>query len=161
MSPHGDFYDNISELDKILDDANEYSEHDESTAGVDFGRDLLKWLDKKDTEAHTARLNDEARRLWNGDDAMNDEDKRATMGGAVPAMVMTQDEKLEEIFTYHAPTGAEQLAAYQAIREAALMFARVIVVNTPRCSDQSAAIRLLRESAMTANAAVALNGLNF
>jgi len=91
---------------------------------------------------------------------MNDKDKGKLMD-APQARVMTTDEKLEEIFTYHEVTGSEQLAAYQAIREAALLFARVIVVNTPRCSDQSAAIRLLRESVMTANAAIALDGLNF
>jgi len=93
---------------------------------------------------------------------MNDEDKGAAQGGPpVGARVLTVDEKLEQIFTYHAPTGPVQLEAYQAVREAALMFARVIVVNTPRSSDQSAAIRLLRECVMTANASIALDGLNF
>jgi hypothetical protein len=64
---------------------------------------------------------------------------------------------LEEIFTYHSPTG-DQPARYQAIREAALTFAKVLEANVPDGADKSAAIRHLREAVMTANAAVALNG---
>jgi hypothetical protein len=71
---------------------------------------------------------------------------------------LTLEEKLPAIFTYHAPTG-DQPAKYQAIRDKALEMAQVIVASTPTSADQTAAIRLLRESVMTANAAVALNGL--
>ena len=73
-------------------------------------------------------------------------------------MAQTLAEKLPDIFTYHAPTG-DQPAKYQAIRDEALKMAKVIVENTPPSADQTAAIRLLREAVMTANAAVALNGL--
>ena len=45
-----------------------------------------------------------------------------------------------------------------AIREAAKNLAKVIVNNTPPSADQSAAIRLLRESVMTANSAIACGG---
>jgi len=65
---------------------------------------------------------------------------------------------LNEIFTYHAPNQAQQ-NAYVEIREAARAFATVIFKNTPKCADQSAAIRLVREAVMTANAAIALEGL--
>lgn len=57
-------------------------------------------------------------------------------------------------FTYHSPT-PDQWPKYEAIREAALAFARVILANTSSSADQSAAIRKIREAAMTANASIA------
>lgn len=71
-------------------------------------------------------------------------------------MPITQD-NLDNWFTYHAPT-SEQLLHYEAIRNAAGDFARVIVDHTPPSADQSAAIRLIREATMTANASVACGG---
>jgi hypothetical protein len=73
-------------------------------------------------------------------------------------MAATLKEKLTEIFTYHSPTG-NQPEQYNKIRSKAHELAQVIVDNTPACADQTAAIRLLRESVMTANASIALNGL--
>lgn len=64
---------------------------------------------------------------------------------------------IEDIFSYHRPE-PDQVPKYEAIRAAAKQFAQVLVANTPKCADQSAAIRLLREAVMTANAAVALKG---
>ena len=64
---------------------------------------------------------------------------------------------INNIFTYHAPS-AEQLPKYEAIRAKAKELGQVIVDNTPVSADQTAAIRLLREAVMTANAAIALNG---
>lgn len=64
---------------------------------------------------------------------------------------------IENIFTYHSPT-SEQIPKYEAIRAKAKEFAQVIVDNTPGSADQTAAIRLLREAVMTANASIALNG---
>jgi hypothetical protein len=64
---------------------------------------------------------------------------------------------LDNLFTYHSPT-ADQLPKYQKIRDAARQFAQVIVDNTPESADQTAAIRKLRESVMTANASIALQG---
>ena len=64
---------------------------------------------------------------------------------------------LDHIFKYHAPT-PETLVSYSAIREAAKAFAVVLVANTPEGADQAAALRLVREASMTANAAVALGG---
>lgn len=68
-------------------------------------------------------------------------------------------EKVEDVFTYHPPESQDQLDAYNQIREAAKAFVYVILRNTPICADQQAAIRLVREGVMTANAAVALKGL--
>jgi hypothetical protein len=64
---------------------------------------------------------------------------------------------VENIFTYHAPR-PDQLPKYEAIREAAKRFARVLLDNSPRGADQSAAVRHVREAVMTANAAIALDG---
>lgn len=65
---------------------------------------------------------------------------------------------IEHLFTHHPPTG-DQPARYAAIRAAAKQLAQAIVDNSPQGADQSAAIRLLREAVMTANAAIALEGV--
>jgi len=67
-------------------------------------------------------------------------------------------EWINEVFTYHAPT-ADQQAKYQRIRDNAKSFAKILIDNTPRCADQTSAIRKLRETVQTANAAIALDGL--
>jgi hypothetical protein len=71
-------------------------------------------------------------------------------------MTITKD-NINNWFTYHTPT-PEQLPKYQAIRDKAKELAEVIVDNTPSSADQSAAIRLLREAVMTANASIACGG---
>lgn len=63
----------------------------------------------------------------------------------------------EYVFTHHAPT-PDKLAHYEAVHAAAKRFAEVILANTPPSDDQTAALRLLREATMTANAAIALDG---
>ncbi len=63
----------------------------------------------------------------------------------------------EYVFTHHTPT-PEKLHHYEAIHQAAKSFAKVILENTPPGADQAAALRLLREATMTANAAVHLDG---
>lgn len=63
----------------------------------------------------------------------------------------------EYVFTHHNPT-PEKLIHYDAIHIAAKRFAAVILAHTPPSSDQTAALRLLRDATMTANAAVALDG---
>ena len=65
---------------------------------------------------------------------------------------------LHDIFTYHAPE-PDQIAKYQKLRDGAEAFAKIIVENTPKCADQSHAIRLVRDSVMFSNAAVALKGI--
>ncbi len=72
-------------------------------------------------------------------------------------MPLITQEWLDDVFTYHAPE-PDQIPKYEALRSAAKQFAEVIVANTPACADQSAALRLVREAVMTANASVALKG---
>lgn len=64
--------------------------------------------------------------------------------------------EIENTFSYHAPKG-DQTDRYQKIRDKAKELAHVILECTPSCADQTAAIRKLRESVMTANAAIAIN----
>lgn len=66
-------------------------------------------------------------------------------------------EQLLNWFTYHSPT-PDQLPKFQAIREAGFNLAKTIVENSPASDDQTAAIRLIREACMTANAAIACDG---
>jgi len=86
--------------------------------------------------------------------------ERSTMPDQAPTFERPKSlaEKLPEIFKYHAPTG-DQPKKYVMLREKALELAQLIVSETPQCADQTAAIRLLREAVMTANAAISLNGL--
>jgi len=63
----------------------------------------------------------------------------------------------EYVFSHH-PATPEKLAAYAAIHEGAKRFAEVVLANTLPCEDQTASLRLLRESTMIACAAVALDG---
>lgn len=70
---------------------------------------------------------------------------------------MITQEHLSNWFTYHPPTEGDP-ARYQAIRVAAMAFARTVLENTPPSADQSAAIRKIRESVMTANASIACRG---
>jgi len=64
---------------------------------------------------------------------------------------------IEDVFTYHPPS-EEQRQKYEVIRAKAKELAQVLVDELPECADKSAALRKLRESVMTANAAVALKG---
>jgi hypothetical protein len=70
---------------------------------------------------------------------------------------LSNPEALRDIFTYHPPV-MDDPKKYERIRTAALAFAQVIVDNTPKCADQSTAVRHVRDAVMTANAAVALKG---
>lgn len=65
---------------------------------------------------------------------------------------------LDEIFTYH-PADEKQKLAYEKVRASAKQLVNQIIEWSPRCADQSAAIRCVREAVMTANAAIALHGL--
>lgn len=78
--------------------------------------------------------------------------------GQVAAAATTEERWLNDVFTYHPPTDADR-AAYMLIREAAKTLVKTIKQNTPKCADQTAAIRKVREAVMTANAARALRGL--
>jgi len=65
---------------------------------------------------------------------------------------------LENIFRYHEPT-PKKIAQYQAIRDAAKEFARILLSNSPPGSDQSEALLHIRKAVMIANAAIALDGI--
>lgn len=71
-------------------------------------------------------------------------------------LTVEQRAELDNVFSYHKPFG-DQAQRYEVIRATAKAFAEVILRVTPRSADQSAAIRLLREAVMTANAAIAVN----
>lgn len=74
----------------------------------------------------------------------------------VPKMPTTAS-PLDNWFTHHPPS-KEDIESYQRIREAAKSFAEVILEETPKSADQSAAIRKVREAVMTANASIACGG---
>ena len=63
---------------------------------------------------------------------------------------------VDRFFTYAPPTPA-QVGQYQRIRDAARTFARILLAETPACSDQTTAIRHLRETVQIANSAIACN----
>jgi hypothetical protein len=63
----------------------------------------------------------------------------------------------EYVFSHH-PATPGKLADYDAIHTGAKKFADIILAHTPAGEDQATALRLLRESAMIACAAVALDG---
>lgn len=65
--------------------------------------------------------------------------------------------KLDVWFRYH--NDPHKVAHYEAINQHARALAQAIMQHTPRCADQSAALRLVREARMTANAAIACEGV--
>lgn len=73
-------------------------------------------------------------------------------------MEKTLEEKINEWFTYHSP-GPEDLEHYAKLRASAKAFALTVLEHTPKCADQSAALRHIRDAVMTANAAVACKGI--
>ncbi len=68
-----------------------------------------------------------------------------------------QSKQLDDIFTYH-PATDEDLEAYAAINTASKVLARTILEHCPGSADRTAAVRLVREARMTANASVACKG---
>jgi hypothetical protein len=65
-------------------------------------------------------------------------------------------ERLEFIFT---PTVIEAAdPRCEVIRESCLYAARLVVASTPKCADQTHAIRLIRQAMRTAQDAVLLKG---
>ena len=89
---------------------------------------------------------------------MNEEEARHAVEHA-PENLLTDEESaaLTAFFTYHPPTPLN-VAQYAAINKAALHFATVVMEQCPKCPDRSAAVRLIREARMTANAGIATRG---
>ena len=78
-----------------------------------------------------------------------------------PAMEVPEPaDVIEQVFTYHPPTG-DQPERYKRIRESAMAMARVIDKDCPPGADRTAAIRHLSEAVMTANAAIARRGASY
>lgn len=70
---------------------------------------------------------------------------------------MITNQNLANWFTHHPPT-ADQIRDYGHLRDAARLFAELVVELTPPSADQTAAVRKIREAVMTANAAIACAG---
>lgn len=87
---------------------------------------------------------------------MRIDDPRDTCENSRP---MNSSEILHELFSYHPPT-PESLPKFSAINQAAKNFAEIVLANCPPGADRSDTIRKIREARMTANAAIALNGLS-
>lgn len=68
----------------------------------------------------------------------------------------TQEEVIENNFTYHAPKPGQQ-EKYVELREKAKELALLIVKLTPRSREQSLALTELETASMWANAAIARN----
>lgn len=97
---------------------------------------------------------------------MNDQEARAGQEEARTAAEKEEEEEtvmpvtkdnVADVFTYHAPSPDQQVV-YEKLRSSAREFTHAILELTPTCADQQAAIRLVREAVMTANAAIALEG---
>lgn len=78
-------------------------------------------------------------------------------GQAMTGREKSAEEIIADLFTYHSPS-PDTTQRYETIRDAAKHLALVIWKNCPYGADRTAAIRKLRETVMTANAAIALNG---
>ena len=68
-------------------------------------------------------------------------------------------QNLREVFSYQEPSDG-QVERMQHIRAAAADLADAILKDAPTCPDQTAAIRKVREAAMTANAAIVLEDVD-
>jgi hypothetical protein len=62
---------------------------------------------------------------------------------------------LDNVFSYHAPTGPAQVETYQAIREGGKTFAKLIDEYAPDGPEKTLAIRKIQEAVMWANAGIA------
>lgn len=75
-------------------------------------------------------------------------------------MDQADQEKLDDVFSYHKPT-EEQVPKYEALRSSAKAFAACILESCPPSADRTASLRKVREAVMTANASIALEGKAF
>lgn len=64
---------------------------------------------------------------------------------------------LDNVFSYHAPTGDVQIATFQRIRNAGREFAQVLAEEVPPSPERSLAISRVREAVMWGNAGIACN----
>lgn len=73
-------------------------------------------------------------------------------------MAQVDATNVDTVFSYHRPKDG-QPERYERIREAAREFVKVLLADAPASADRTTAIRHVRDAVMTANAAVALDGL--
>jgi hypothetical protein len=71
-------------------------------------------------------------------------------------MAKYTDAQIDDMFTYH--DDPAKVPHYQAVNDAAKAFFKVVQDHCPESADRSAAFRMIRESRMTANMAIALDG---
>jgi len=90
---------------------------------------------------------------------INERDYRLDQGCGQTSRPMSSEEIVGEFFKYH-PPNETTIPKYAAINQAAKNFAETVLANCPSGADRTAAIRLIRDARMTANAAVALDGLS-
>lgn len=67
------------------------------------------------------------------------------------------EERLEQDYTYHAPTGNDQILRYKLLRDQARTMASNVMQFTPASREQSLALTRIEEAVMWANAAIARN----
>jgi hypothetical protein len=72
-------------------------------------------------------------------------------------MAEITEDNVHDVISYHTPD-APALESIAAVRKATEHLILTILANAPRCADRSAAIRHVRESMMTTNAAIVLGG---
>jgi len=77
---------------------------------------------------------------------------------ASPSREMTDAERIDIAFTYQRPDD-DRFRQYAVVRAAGKTLALAILNAAPKCADRTDAIRKVREAVMTANAAIALEGL--
>jgi len=103
-----------------------------------------------------AKIREEIRFLENQTDSQTQAGQKAYVQETV-CREKTAEEIIADLFTYHSPN-PDTTQRYETVRDAAKHMALVIWKNCPYGADRTAAIRKLRETVMTANAAIALNG---
>lgn len=69
-------------------------------------------------------------------------------------------EEIASLMSYKAPT-PEKLEKFANLREAATAFAAAIDTNCPPSADRTAAVRQVQDALMTANRAVANDGIGY
>lgn len=62
---------------------------------------------------------------------------------------------LDNVFSYHPPTGTEQAATYVVIREGGKQLAKLIDQHAPDGPEKTLAIRKVQEAVMWTNAGIA------
>ena len=83
-----------------------------------------------------------------------------TTPGANVRMDADEQQLIDDLFTYHKPTG-DQPDRYTQVRLAARTLAYAIHENCPASADRTAAMRQLQDTVMTANRSIALKGRSY